>query len=154
MSVDSKVFVVAGKDKALDVGQAVLTAIEKWQRKLLDEHAEAFGMTRLQFLFSETENKNPKGGVNWSNGASISAYSFNCFQINFTVEGDSRILWFFTDCSCDTDEFSPEHTLLFSIGHWGRHGRIMHEVIEALKPFGTVYYDHNDCDEHDYVRQN
>lgn len=154
MGVDSKVFVVADKSQALAIGQAVFEAIEKWQRELLDKNAHAHGLTRLQFLFNENENKKPNGSPMWTNGARIHASSFECFQIDFTVEGDHRTLWYFTDCECDTDYITKEHTFLFSIGHWGRHARIMHEVIKALTPFGPVYYDHNDCDEHDYVLQN
>ena len=42
--------------------------------------------------------------------------------------------------------------LIFSIGHWGRCDDIMKAIIPALKEFGDVYYDHNDCDDEDFVK--
>jgi len=153
MSVDSKVFVVAGKDQALDVGQAVLEALNKWQREMLDANVTGMGYSnRLQFLFSN-DNEKPNGQKRWTNGVTLHANSFDCFQYVFTLDGDNRTLWYFTDCSCDTDDITKEHTLMFHIGHWGRYARIMHEVIKALKPYGPVYWDHNDCDDEDYVLQ-
>lgn len=153
MGVDSKVFVVADKSKSAEVGQAVLDALNKWQRDLLDAHAAGMGYrNRIQYLFSD-ENEKPNGQKRWTNGVHLHANTFDCFQFVFTLDGENRTLWYFTDCSCDTDDITKEHTLMFSIGHWGRHGRIMNEVIKALRPFGPVYYDHNDCDDEDYVLQ-
>ena len=153
MGVDSKVFVVAGKEQALDVGQAVLEALNKWQREQLDAHMTGMGYAnRIQFMFSG-DNEKSNGQKRWTNGVHLYANSFDCFQYIFTLDGDNRTLWYFTDCSSDTDDVTREHTLMFHIGCWGRYARIMHEVIKALKPFGPVYWDHNDCDDEDYVLQ-
>lgn len=154
MGVDSNVFVVADKSLAAEAGQAVLDALSKWQRDQLDAHATSLGYdNRMQFMFSN-ENEKPNGQPRWTNGAHLHATSFDCFQFVFTLDGDNRTLWYFTDCSCDTNYIIKDHTLMFSIGHWGANDKIMNIVIDALKPFGPVYYDHNDCDEEDYILQN
>lgn len=153
MSVDSNVFVIAVKSDAMQIGQTVYNTIQRWQREQLDQHAESLGMTRLEFLFDKKENTTVDGRPKWSNGAQLHASSFDCFQIVFTLSGEERTLWYFVDCSSDTDEITKEHTLIFSLGHWGSSERIMQVIIQALKPFGPVYYDHNDCDDEDYVLQ-
>lgn len=155
MGVDSNVFVVADKQKALEIGQAVFNAIETWQRRELDQYVKDNGWnSRLQFLFSNKNAvpSNPSRRM-WSNGAKIQANSFDFFQIVFDYNGENRTLWYFTNCSCDTDHITKDHTLLFSIGNWGSNRKIMQVVIDALRPFGPVYYDHNDCDDEDYVLQ-
>lgn len=154
MGVDSKVFVIAEEHRAQDVGEAVHEHLNKWQRKLLDEHvATTDYKNRFQFLHSE-DNKDSNGRRLWSNGVSVVACSFRTFQFEFSVAGEQRCLWYHTNCSCDTDYITPAHTLLFSIGHWGLYKEIMQEVVDALKPFGFVFWDTNDCDDIDYELQN
>lgn len=153
MGVDSKVFVIADQERALDVGKAVYGAIRSWINNLIKEEVETLGFGNSFQLINSDYNKQ-QGTHLWDLGASISSYDFGSFTITFTVKGESRILWYHTDCSCDTDDITKEHTLLFSIGYWGLSEEIMQIVIEALKPFGKVYYDFNDCDDKDYVLQN
>jgi len=154
MGVDSKVFVVARQDLTAEVGRAVLNALNIWQRNRLDNYAREAGYdNRAQFMFS-SDNENANGQKLWTNGVRLQANTFDCFQFVFTDEGDNRILWYFTDCSCDTNDITKEHTLMFHIGCWGRYEIIMDQVSKALEPFGPVYWDHNDCDAEGYVLQN
>lgn len=153
MGIDSKVFVVAEYGRALDVGDAVKRRIDQWLFSKVWEEAQLLGFANPAQLIHSDYNLKGDGRL-WSMSTDIRANGFDCFQINFTVEGETRTLWYFPDCSCDTDDITKQHTLSFSIGYWGMCDEIMQEVIEALKDFGKVYYDFNDCDDKDYELQN
>lgn len=148
MGVDSKVFVVCRREMAYEVGQAVKTAIDKWLMKKLDDEVQRQELNHRFDLTMRRGDELP----DWSISSRISAHSFEHFNIDFIVAGEGRSLNYFIDCSCDTDDITEEHTLIFSIGHWGMHAEIMQVVMDAIRQFGDVWYDHNDCDNEDYER--
>ena len=153
MGVDSKVFVVAPYEQSMTIGKAVLDSIDQWLRAHIDREVETLGFPdRMAFMVSGY-NKDDKGRSRWSISTSVNTNNFQSFQYNFNIAGDARTLWYFTECSCETDKITPEYTLLFSIGAWGTNEEIMQTVIQALKPFGRVYYDYNDCDSVEYELQ-
>lgn len=45
---------------------------------------------------------------------------------------------------------NKEDTL--SVGYWGSCDEIMMVVAKAIKEFGDVYYDFNDCDDLDFIK--
>lgn len=140
MGIYTKCFVVCDKSKALEVGGAVESHLNIWQRGLLDSAVkESEALSRVNFL------RNKGGKENWTNGCSVTGDFNGTFTVAFKVNGEHRILWYNTDCSCDTDDITTDHTLMFSIGKWGLNKEIMSVVIESIKPFGTVYYTENDC---------
>jgi hypothetical protein len=154
MSVDSKVFVEAEFERAPFIGSHVVDNINNWLRRNIAEEVERLGYNgQLQFLWSK-DNEDEKGNKKWSLHARLHANDFYTYQIAFNAGGESRTLWYFTTCSPDTDELTTNYTLNFWIGCWGKNEEIMQVVIEALKPHGKVWYDHNDCDDEDYILQN
>lgn len=72
--------------------------------------------------------------------------------VNFGCgDENKRTLKVFPDCSCDYGIYLGDK-IIFSISHWGSHEEIMQLVGGSLKCFGDVYYDHNDCDDEDFVK--
>lgn len=146
MSVDTKMFVTCGKDKLFDVMTSVIRELDTLSRYKLDEYLIEAGLeNRFQYKKEEHEKK-------FTNGCHIHARSTNMISFDFGV-GDInlRSLNMFPDCSCDYDDIYDGEKIIFSIGHWGSYGEIMKSLYKALAPFGDVYYDHNDCDEYDFV---
>lgn len=57
-------------------------------------------------------------------------------------------------CLCYTDHSDTYEgdKIIFSIGCWGSYNEIMMIVADAVKSFGDVYYDFNDCDDQGFVK--
>lgn len=146
MSVDAKVFVTWGKDKFADVINSVVKGLNIWQRERLDEVVKEGGWNN-RFHFIHNQGDNPL----WTNGVTIHAYNMDIIAINFSV-GEHRSLKAFPDCYSSASQVYEGEKILFSIGHWGRCEEIMKVVGSCLHKFGDVYYDHNDCDDEDFVK--
>ncbi|AGH31875.1 hypothetical protein VPIG_00017 [Vibrio phage PWH3a-P1] len=150
MSVDAILFVTCGKDKTQDVGSAVKKALDHYVREILDKAVEKSGaINRGHFIHNGVFDSS-----NYCNGvSSIETTDFSFFRFHFkNGDENSRVLCMYTDCSCDYSDTYEGDKIIFGIGHWGDCDGIMKVVAEAVKPFGDVYYDHNDCDTEDFVK--
>lgn len=152
MGVDAKLFVVAGQDQALEIGNTVQEELYDYISYKVNYAAREHGYKTAWHFLRSTDNRDANGKPQYRFGTNITSHDFYGFTFSFLVDGEDRMLWYHTDCSCDTDHITKEHTLLFSIGHWGHVDEIMLTVAESLKEYGEVWYDHNDCDDEDYVR--
>lgn len=152
MSVDSKLFVTCGKDKTIVVGQAVEKALNAYIRELLDEDVKSRGYLNLSHYASEMKKHSPRFKI--SNGVEdINVSDFRMYSFYFNLaEHSGRQLRMFVDCSCDYSDTYEGDKIIFSIGCWGKHDEIMKVVAKAVAPFGDVYYDHNDCDDEDFIK--
>lgn len=151
MSVDSKMFVTCGKDKFVDVVNAVIKQLNVWVRKELDDYwqSQTDANSRAQFFWGEAFKEEAKL---FTNGVRIHGYDLNIISVLFGC-GDNlhRQLNILPDCSCDYEDTFEGDKIIFSIGHWGKNYSIMNQVAIALSSFGDVYYDHNDCDDEDFL---
>lgn len=148
MSIDSKMFVTCGKDKLVDVLDAVMKQLNIYTRKELDHYWENHTecVSRIHFLFNG-------GAETFTNGVHLHAYSMDCLSIVFGCGDDyKRSVKVFPDCSEDYHDVVQGDKLIFSIGKWGKSNEIMKQIGLALVPFGDVYYDHNDCDDEEFVK--
>ena len=153
MSVDAKLFVTCGKDKLFDVMESVIEHMNIYVRAELDHYCKNHtdASSRFHFLLNKDYFEQSK---NFTNGVRIGCHDFRCICIDFGNGDGRRSLRVFPDCSCDYLDIYDGDKIIFSIGHWGNCDAIMQVVALAVKEFGDVYYDHNDCDEHDFVKMN
>lgn len=150
MSVDSKVFVALDKSKHMEAAKAVTGALNKWVREEFDLFLEGSEYANRLHYSANTEVNERK----FTNGVAVEVSDdFEMFKIYFTVFGEKRQLNMFTNCACDHRDYTDGDTLAFIIGSWGCNEKIMQVVINALKPFGRVWYDFNDCDDSGYIEQ-
>lgn len=149
MSVDSKLFVTCGRDKTIEVGQAVRKALDIWVREELDATVKRTGSPNRSFLLT-----NPIKSIYLTNGVKgINTQEFRSYTFHFGC-GDKfeRMLWMHVDCNYDYSDTYEGDKIIFSIGCWGMYDEIMKVVAKAVAPFGDVYYDFNDCDDQDFVK--
>lgn len=83
MSVDSKMFVTCGKDKFVDVVDAVIKQLNAWVRKELDEYWQnnTDAKSRAEFLWGEDYKSQAEL---FTNGVKLHAYNMNCVGIRVT----------------------------------------------------------------------
>jgi hypothetical protein len=148
MSVDSKLFVTCGKDKYIEVVNAVVLQLNSWVRQKLDYHwmSNTDATSRGHFIFDKENYDASK----FTNGTRISAYNLDVVSIDFGC-GEFRSLKVLGDCCSDYSSVCEGHKILFSLGNWGMHQEIMNQVALAVEPFGDVYYDHNDCNDEGFI---
>lgn len=147
MSVDAKLFVTCGKDRMFDIIGAVVKQLNIYSRAKLDSYIEDSGlMNRIQYKGKEHDKKYSNGCRFNGHNPEVISFIFGSGDLNF------RRLGMFCDCSLDYTDSYKGAKVIFSIGHWGACDEIMQELITALKPFGDVYYDHNDCDDEGFVK--
>ncbi|AUR86416.1 hypothetical protein NVP1084O_209 [Vibrio phage 1.084.O._10N.261.49.F5] len=155
MGVDAKLFVTCGQDKSVEVGKSVANALDFWVRDKVDTYwkENTDCVNRMQFLFKERQ-KTESSDFKFTNGIKdIDTRDFESYRLHFGCGDENlRMLWMHTRCSCDYSDTYEGEKVIFSIGHWGMCDEIMKVVAEAVKPFGDVYYDHNDCDDEDFVK--
>ena len=149
MSVDSKLFVTCGKDKTIEVGQAVKKALDVWVREELDATVKRTGSHNRGYLIA-----NPIKGLHFTNGVkSVDTHEFRHYTFHFGCgDRNARMLGMFIDCEYDYSDTYEGDKIIFSIGCWGMYDEIMKVVAKAVAPFGDVYYDFNDCDDQDFVK--
>lgn len=154
MSIDSKLFVSCDKQDVLNIGHSVSKVLDEYSRAKLDDFWQnnTDACNRTHFLHNESYKEH---SVNYTNGSSISSYDFNTFVFTFgNGDKNRRNLFMFTDCSSDYEDIKGGYKVVFSIGYWGSSDEIIQVVIEAVKQYGEVYYDFNDCDDEDFVKAN
>ncbi len=144
MGVDSKVFVeVDVSVQKTDVIKAVKFAIHDLVHSKLDV------LRFVNHILTPVENY--KGC--WTVNTIVTTYDLETFIIHFGIgDENERGLWAFTTCRCDVEEYLSEgkDAVIFSIGAWGSNVEIIDTVIKAIKPFGKVFVDYNDCDDVEY----
>jgi hypothetical protein len=151
MSVDSKMFVTCGKEHFVDVVNSVVGQLNIWVRAELDSYWKnnTDAITRADFLWTDTYQTQSKL---FTNGVDISGYNMEMLSIDFGCgDANRRSLNVFSSCYSDYSDIYEGGKIIFSIGHWGKNKEIMNQVAIALESFGDVYYDHNDCDDEDFV---
>ena len=151
MGVDSKLFVVCKQEEKMIVVKKVLETLNALSFERLQDKEKESRYSRLQII------NNPLTFGRYSVGARVSSRDFELFTIDFGVgDGIERIAWVHTTGDCDVASYLQEGmgAVIISVGCWGSNVMIMHTIADALKPFGNVYIDYNDCDDVDYVKVN
>lgn len=152
MSIDSKLFVSCNKEDALSIGNVVSKALSEYARTKLDDYwsNNTDAKSRINFMCGDSyKDQNYK----FTNGVSISSHDFESFCFVFGCgDKNKRSLFMFTTCSSDHEDIKGDFKVVFSIGYWGSSDEIMMVVAEAIKEFGGVYYDFNDCDDLDFIK--
>lgn len=152
MSVDSKMFVTCNKEDVISIGNSVTEALNTYVRDKLDSYwrYNTDAQSRVNFMWSDSyKDQNYK----FTNGVSVTSHNFDTFVISFGNGDESRrSLFMFPTCSSDYNDVYDGYKVIFSIGYWGNSEEIMNVLSEALKPFGDVYYDFNDCDDLDFIK--
>ena len=152
MSLDSKMFVTCNKEDVINIGNSVTEALNAYVRGKLDSYwrHNTTCSNRLQFLFDKSLEEHSR---KFTNGVSITSHNFDEFNISFGNGDESRrSLFMFTTCSSDYNDVCEGYKVIFSIGYWGSSEKIMSVLSGALKPYGDVYYDFNDCDDKDFIK--
>lgn len=67
------------------------------------------------------------------------------FQIHFKVNNENRMLSVHFDCDCDYKEYGGSK-IIWSVNYWGMAEEIILTVCKAMKQYGRVFYEANDCD--------
>ena len=152
MSVDSKMFVTCNKEDVINIGNSVTEALNTYVRDKLDNYWKnnTDAKSRLNFMWSDSYKDQSN---KFTNGVSVTSHNFDTFVISFG-NGDKsrRSLFMIPNCSTDYSDVCEGYKVIFSIGHWGSAEEIMSVISEALKPYGGVYYDYNDCDDKDFIK--
>ena len=152
MSVDSKMLVTCKKEDVINIGNSVTEALNTYVRDKLDSYwrYNTTCSNRLQFLLDKCLEEHSR---KFTNGVSITSHNFDVFNISFGNGDDCiRNLFMFPTCSSDYNDVHDGYKVIFSIGFWGSSEKIMSVVSEALKPYGDVYYDYNDCDDAGFIK--
>lgn len=139
MSVNTIVFVTAGKSEMRDLMVKLTKDLNKWQRNLLKGAAKKDGKDTLHFFFQNRKD--------WSNGVMIDTYDFLSFNLRFKINGESRSLFITADCSSDYENVFKGEKIIFNTGKWGKHKEIMGVVRDSIRGFGDVYYCMDSCSE-------
>lgn len=152
MSVDSKMFVTCNKEDVINIGNSVTEVLNVYVRGKLDNYwrHNTTCSNRLQFLFDKSLEEHSR---KFTNGVSVTSHNFDTFVISFGNGDESRrSLFMFPTCSSDYSDVCEGHKVIFSIGYWGNSEEIMSVLSGALKPYGDVYYDFNDCDDEYFIK--
>lgn len=152
MSIDSMMFVTCNKEDVNSIENSVIETLNAYVRKKLDNYwrYNTTCSNRMQFLHDKSLEEHSR---KFTNGVSVTTYNFDSFVINFGNGDESRRSLFMSPtCSSDYGDVYDGYKVIFSIGYWGNSEEIMSVLSEALKPYGDVYYDFNDCDDEDFIK--
>lgn len=67
------------------------------------------------------------------------------FYIDFKVNDEQRMLSVHFDCDCDYREYRGSK-IIWSVNYWGMAEEIILGICKAMKQYGQVFYEANDCD--------
>lgn len=67
------------------------------------------------------------------------------FNFFFKINNESRMLMVHFDCDRDYSEYSGSK-IIWTLNYWGLAEEIVLSICKAMKRFGQVYYEANDCD--------
>ena len=152
MGLDSRVVLACNKEDVLSIGKSVTKALDGYSRDKLDDFWQnnTDACNRIQFLHNYSYKEH---SVKYTNGISISSYDFESFIFVFGNGDDlKRSLYMFTTCSSDHEDIEGDYKVVFSLGYWGSSNEVMKVVIDAVKQYGEVYYDYNDCDDLGFIK--
>lgn len=152
MSVDSKIFVTCKKEDVISMGNSVTESLNVYVRDKLDNYWKnnTDAQSRLNFMWSDSYKDQSN---KFTNGVSVTSHNFDTFVISFGNGDESRrSLFMFPTCSSDYSDVCEGYKVIFSIGYWGSVEEIMSVLSGALKPYGDVYYDFNDCDKEYFIK--
>ena len=152
MSVDSKLFVTCNKEDVNSIGNLVTEALNVYVRDKLDNYWKnnTDAQSRVNFMWSDSYKDQSN---KFTNGVSVITHNFDTFVISFGNGDESRrSLFMFPTCSSDYSDVCEGYKVIFSIGYWGSSEEIMSVLSGALKTYGDVYYDFNDCDDKDFIK--
>lgn len=152
MSRDSRLVLSCNKEDTLNIGNSVTKALEKYSRDKLNDfwqnNTDACNL--MHFLHNDSYKEHSE---RYTNGVTVTAHDFDTFWFVFG-NGDNmkRSLFMFTTCSSDHEDIEGDYKIVFSIGYWGNADEIMMVVVEAVRQYGDVYYDYNDCDDDGFIK--
>lgn len=150
--IESKLFVACKKEDVINIGNSVTEALNKYTRSKLDSYwmDNTDAINRAHFLSGKDYKDASKL---FTNGVSISSYNFDSF-VFILGNGDKnkRILHMFPTCGSDYSGIYEGYKVIFSIGRWGSCDELMMVVADAVKKYGDVYYDYNDCDDLGFIK--
>ena len=148
MGVDTKMFIAIKKEAILEIMPVVIKSINEWQRNELDNYWSKKGFnSRVQYIYRDKESELNKGLLNYSNGiTSVDTYDFRSFNVNFSVNGETRSLFVTHSCSNDYSDTYKGDKIIFSLGSYGMSKEIINVVMDSLSCFGDIYYTYNDCE--------
>ena len=146
MSISAKTFVSAPISSKIPIMQKVVSKLNEYVRDLLDTEVKKQGFQN-RYLFLHNENNRKI----WSNGCNIQTRNFESFSIYFGI-GEARTL-FVSWYAHDYSDVCVGEKIVFSLGYFGKSDEIMNNIIPVLKEFGDVFYDFNDCDNQDFIKQ-
>ena len=152
MSLDSKMFVTCNKEDVISIGNSVTEALNVYVRDKLDSYWKnnTDAQSRVNFMWSDYYKDQSN---KFTNGVSVTSHNFDTFVISFGNGDESRrSLFMFPTCSSDYSDVCEGYKVIFSIGYWGSSEEIMSVLSGALKTYGDVYYDFNDCDDKDFIK--
>ena len=152
MSVDSKMFVTCNKEDVISIGNSVTEVLNVYVRDKLDNYWKnnTDAQSRVNFMWSDSYKDQSN---KFTNGVSVTSHNFDTFVISFGNGDDCiRNLFMFPTCSSDYSDVCEGYKVIFSIGYWGSSEEIMSVLSGALKTYGDVYYDFNDCDDKDFIK--
>ena len=152
MSIDSKMFVTCNKEDVISIGNSVTEALNTYVRDKLDNYWKnnTDAQSRANFMWGDSYKDQSN---KFTNGVSVTSYNFDTFVISFGNGDDCiRNLFMFPTCSSDYNDVYEGYKVIFSIGYWGSSEEIMNVLSEALKPYGDVYYDFNDCEDKYFIK--
>jgi hypothetical protein len=109
---------------------AVLSTIEDTLTELVRKYAKD------QFIFRDSTSKVPETECNPRSRG---------FRICFKVNNEDRMLSVHFDCDCDYREYGGSK-IIWSVNWWGMAEEIILAVCKAMKQYGKVFYEANDCD--------
>ena len=150
MGVASKAFVGLNNGvNTLDVLKAVKEALDVYSRAKFDKFIkDSIGeySNRFQSKLIKEET-----GLYFTNGVNVLTNDFESFSFEFGCgEYISRKLFCCTNYHKDYEDIYVGDKITFLLGSSGSCEEIIGVVCEALKPFGKVFYDLNDCDDVDF----
>lgn len=67
------------------------------------------------------------------------------FTIDFKVNNEDRRMFVHFDCDCDKKQYGGSK-IIWSVNYWGLAEEIILTVCKAMKQYGRVFYEANDCD--------
>ena len=152
MSLESKMFVTCNKDDVINIGNSVTKALNTYVRDKLDNYwkSNTDAQSRVNFMWSDSYKDQSN---KFTNGVSVTSHNFDMFVIGFGNGDESRrSLFMFPTCSTGYSDVCEGYKVIFSIGYWGSAEEVMNVVADALKHYGDVYYDYNDCDGAGFIK--
>lgn len=109
---------------------AVLSTIEDTLIELVKKYSTG------EVIFLDKTNKFPRIGC---------SPSMEYFTFDFKVNNEDRMMFVHFGCDCDYKEYGGSK-IIWNVNYWGMAEEIILTVCKAMKQYGGVFYEANDCD--------